>query len=73
MSDLPDNEVVNTLQDLEAFLKVKGLRLRIGSAANTTGWQAKITKEITVADEEHQDFATAIRKACAEAMKTFNN
>ena len=73
MSDLPEDEQLSTLADLEAFLRVRKLRLRVGSASNTTGWQVKITKELIVADEEHEDFVTAIRIACSEAMKTFNN
>ena len=78
MSDVPPEEQISTLADLEAFLRPRGLRLMVRSAADGVKWRATICQSIFAhldtdipefVSVEHEDFVTAIRMSIAEALK----
>jgi hypothetical protein len=62
-------EKLETMADLEAFLKAAGCRMNVGSPPDGKTWLALITRDgYAVGTGEDEDFVKSIRLAVADAM-----
>ena len=73
MTNTADENLLDTVKDVKAFLEVSGLRMTMGTVG-ANNWMARITRrDECVGLGTAASFEDALRLACATAMRTLNS